>query len=603
MSLGVNAFGSKNSGFGSSGVMITSESLMGGSNYLSWAMSVELWCKGQGVQDHLTKNASEGDEKAKTLWVKVDAQLCSIMWRSIDSKLMPLFRPFHRCYLVWEKARNLYINDISHFYDVISRMTSLKKQELDMSTYLGQVQVVMEEFETLMSVYASIEKQQEKRQNMFLVLTLAGLPNDLDSVHDQILASPTVPTIDELFSRLLRLAAAPSHPMISSQTLDSSVLVSQSVDNRDETTGNQGFSLSEGEYNVFLQYRASKKTSPQVASVAQTDTSVAGNSFACVSQSSTLGQWVLGSAASDHISGNNSFLSNIAYSQSLPTVTLANGSQTKAKGVGQANPLPSVTLDSILFVPDCPFNLASISHLTRALHCGFMTSQGIVYHTSCPYTPQQNGVAERKNRHIIESPRTLLIESHVPLHFWGDVVLTVCYLVNRMPSSPIQNQILMDIVVNHLIVVVLPIPNFKEYTIALASPSATEILPESTIAPPSPSSTEVLPIPTVEESSVAPPRLPTTGTPLLTYHRCPHPASGPTDSQPAYDPAPTADLSLPSTLIALRKGIRTTLNPNPHYVCLSYHRLLSPYYAFLSSLSFVSIHKSTGEALSHPGWR
>ena len=50
---------------------------------------------------------------------------------------MPLVRPFQTCYLVWEKARALYTNDISQFYDVISRLTKLKKQESDMSTYLG----------------------------------------------------------------------------------------------------------------------------------------------------------------------------------------------------------------------------------------------------------------------------------------------------------------------------------------------------------------------------------------------------------------------------------------------------------------------------------
>ena len=232
MSLGIDVIGSKSMSSGNSNVMITSEPLMGGSNYLAWASSVELWCKGQGVQDHLIKQSSEGDEKAIALWAKIDAQLCSILWRSIDSKLMPLFRPFQTCYLVWAKARTLYTNDISRFYDVISRMTNLKKQELDMSTYLGQVQAVMEEFETLMPVSASVSKQQEQRQKMFLVLTLAGLPHDLDSVRDQILASPTVPTVDELFSRLLRLAAAPSHPVISSQILDSSVLASQTVDVR-----------------------------------------------------------------------------------------------------------------------------------------------------------------------------------------------------------------------------------------------------------------------------------------------------------------------------------------------------------------------------------
>ena len=62
---------------------------------------------------------------------------------------------------------------------------------------------------------------------MFLVLTLAGLPTDHNSVREQILASPTVPSIDELFSRLLRLAAPPSHKEVSSPIVDSSILASQ----------------------------------------------------------------------------------------------------------------------------------------------------------------------------------------------------------------------------------------------------------------------------------------------------------------------------------------------------------------------------------------
>lgn len=59
-----------------------------------------------------------------------------------------------------------------------------------MYTYLGQVHAVREEFERLMPVTAIIEKQHEQQQTIFLVLTLAGLPNSFDSVHDQILASP-----------------------------------------------------------------------------------------------------------------------------------------------------------------------------------------------------------------------------------------------------------------------------------------------------------------------------------------------------------------------------------------------------------------------------
>ena len=50
-------------------------------------------------------------------------------------------------------------------------------------------------------------------------------------------------------------------------------------------------------------------------------------------------------------------------------VTLANGSQTIAKGIDSACPLPSIPLTSVLYIPDSPFNLISISKLTRDLNC------------------------------------------------------------------------------------------------------------------------------------------------------------------------------------------------------------------------------------------
>ena len=71
----------------------------------------------------------------------------------------------------------------------------------------------------------------------------------------------------------------------------------------------------------------------------------------------------------------------------------------------------------------------------------FMASHGILHQTYCVYTPQQNGVAERKNRHLIETTHTLLIHGEVPEHLWGDAILTACYLINRMPSSVLKNNI------------------------------------------------------------------------------------------------------------------------------------------------------------------
>lgn len=62
----------------------------------------------------------------------------------------------------------------------------------------------------------------------------------------------------------------------------------------------------------------------------------------------------------------------------------------------------------------------------------FMSENGVIHQSSYPHTPKQNGIVERKHRHIIETARTLLIHANVPLKFWGDAVLTAGYLINRM---------------------------------------------------------------------------------------------------------------------------------------------------------------------------
>ena len=73
--------------------------------------------------------------------------------------------------------------------------------------------------------------------------------------------------------------------------------------------------------------------------------------------------------ASNHISGNKDLFSSLTVTSPLPMITLANGSQTMAKGIGSASPLPSIPLTFVLYVPDSPFNLLSISKLTRDLDC------------------------------------------------------------------------------------------------------------------------------------------------------------------------------------------------------------------------------------------
>ena len=69
-----------------------------------------------------------------------------------------------------------------------------------------------------------------------------------------------------------------------------------------------------------------------------------------------------------------------------------------------------------------------------------MHSYSTVHQLTCLGTSQQNGRAERKLRHILDTVRALLLSAKVPALFWGEVALHAIYAINCIPSPVIQNQ-------------------------------------------------------------------------------------------------------------------------------------------------------------------
>ena len=68
----------------------------------------------------------------------------------------------------------------------------------------------------------------------------------------------------------------------------------------------------------------------------------------------------------------------------------------------------------------------------------FFQKLGITHRVACPHTHQQNGAAERKHRHIVETGLTLLAHASVPFHFWSDAFTTSCFLINRVPTRVLE---------------------------------------------------------------------------------------------------------------------------------------------------------------------
>ncbi|KAL4376081.1 hypothetical protein GQ457_02G039440 [Hibiscus cannabinus] len=68
----------------------------------------------------------------------------------------------------------------------------------------------------------------------------------------------------------------------------------------------------------------------------------------------------------------------------------------------------------------------------------FFKNEGIKRQFTTVYTPQQNGVAERMNRTLLERTRAMLRAASLEKAFWAEAVNTTCYLVNRAPSTAIE---------------------------------------------------------------------------------------------------------------------------------------------------------------------
>ncbi|GKD65693.1 putative ribonuclease H-like domain-containing protein [Tanacetum coccineum] len=71
----------------------------------------------------------------------------------------------------------------------------------------------------------------------------------------------------------------------------------------------------------------------------------------------------------------------------------------------------------------------------------FCEMKGILRQFSIARTPQQNGVAERRNRTLIEATKTMLVDSKLPITFWTEAVNNACYVQNRVFSESTPNDV------------------------------------------------------------------------------------------------------------------------------------------------------------------
>nr|CAN72663.1 hypothetical protein VITISV_031849 [Vitis vinifera] len=334
-----------------------------------------------------------------------------------------------------------------------------------------------------MPLTPDVGAQQTQLDKFFMVLTLIGLRPDLEPIRDQILGSSSVPSLDDVFARLLRISSTQTLP--SDSASDSSVKITRTLN----------CSITFSDKFVTLQDRSTGKTigigrESQGLYHLTSDSSPA----VCISTDAPL--LIHNRLGHPSLSKFQKMVPRFSTLSSLPCESCQLGKHTRVSFPKRLNnraksPFELVHTDVwgpcrtastlgfqyfVTFIDDysrctwlflmknraelfsifqkfyteiqTQFNISirvlrsdNAREYFSAQFTSFMSHHGILHQSSCAHTPQQNGVAERKNRHLVETARTLLLHSHVPFRFWGDAVLTACYLINRMPSSVLHDQI------------------------------------------------------------------------------------------------------------------------------------------------------------------
>ena len=312
--------------------------------------------------------------------------------------------------------------------DIFEGLFKTKQAGRSLQDYYGSLRSLLTQLEVHQPYTTDIATQRRYREELVVALFLADLDSPVSSqIRGPILSAQSLPTLGETFSTALRVSTGIVSPAAPLSSTESTALLSSGPRSRNRgsdggrgrgrdgqgrgrgrdgqlyppcehcqryghrsdrcwekfgkpaqmahaiTTTNtssiapDSLLISRAEYDRLMTTHTPAGGSPSGGSLTSHLASTLTSGTALLA--SPPGPWIIDSGASAHMSGTPSLLSRLSRLPNPESVSIADGRVCPVAGKGLATPTSSLPLSDVLYVPNFPVNLLSISAITKTLFC------------------------------------------------------------------------------------------------------------------------------------------------------------------------------------------------------------------------------------------
>ncbi|XP_069142929.1 uncharacterized protein [Solanum lycopersicum] len=395
----------------------------------------------------------QGREKLDSLQ-ELEADLCIKMsYMNISEDLVSGIVYATSAYTVWQDLKERFdkVNRM-RIYQLYREINTLSQGTDSISSYYTKLKNLWGEFDALVpSPSCACPKSKEYADHLYqlrLIQFLSGLNESYEQAKRKILLKGGTPTINQAYAMIIEDELQQQTACMSIANKVSDVVAMNVNRGNNYNQGNQNNKgrrcehcqytghTKENFYRLIgypADWKHRKRFGFNNARSVHMHSSSGGNNHNLVEEANNISKENSGEASSSHHEVNNAFMArghaftDGEYKKIMDMLgkdkreDLYSG---RVKGIGRE--------EGSLYIFRTDSGMKS--------KCETQSPQKIVAESRCPHTPQQNGVVERKHRHILNVVRAIRFQSCMPLRFWGICVQAAVYLINRLPSSNLHNQ-------------------------------------------------------------------------------------------------------------------------------------------------------------------